>query len=237
MTIATDSTLTKGPAIVELDVRSLVEIIHQSVKEAILSGALPPGSELRQEHLARQFGVSRVPIREAMSRLVADGLVVLRPRRGFVVSSLSLGEIEELCELSLVIDEHAAIVATRARTATDIDEVERLLLSMEALDPMQDGFLAQWQDTNSRFHARLFASSQRNQLNEMVLKVRQSIERYMRIETDLMEHIVRSGLEHRVLFDAFRRGDTEAAGQLSREHSQTIARYLIANLKAREAKA
>lgn len=231
MTEAIDAAPVKG-TIVELDVRSLVELVYQSVKEAILTGALPPGSDLRQERLAKQFGVSRVPIREAMSRLVADGLVVLRPRRGFVVSALTLSEIEELCELSLVIDEHAAIVATRARTSDDVLEVEDLLRTMEALDPAEEGFLSRWQDVNGHFHARLFASSRRDQLNEIVLKVRQSIERYMRIERDLMEHIAESRREHEALFDAFRRGDTEAAGRLSREHSQTIARYLITNLRS-----
>src|ERR1700737_928702 len=76
--------------------------------EGILSGAFPPGLVLRQEELSRRFGASRVPLREAMPRLEVEGLVVLRPRRGYAVRSLERSEIREIFELRAVVEEHLA---------------------------------------------------------------------------------------------------------------------------------
>ena len=78
------------------NVNSLPEATYSWLREGIQSGALPPGSELRQERIAKKFGISRVPIREAMSRLQAEGLVELRPRRGFAVKSLDVAQIVEI---------------------------------------------------------------------------------------------------------------------------------------------
>ena len=75
---------------------SLPEATYSWLRESIQSGALPPGSELRQERIAKKFGISRVPIREAMSRLQAEGLVELRAWRGFAVRSLDVAQIVEI---------------------------------------------------------------------------------------------------------------------------------------------
>src|ERR1700733_15180455 len=109
------------------EARSLPDIIYHWLRERILMGHLMPGSEIRQELLARQFGTSRVPIREALSRLQAEGLITLRPRRGFAVTSLNQDEIIEIFELRMVVEEHAARIATQCRTDADVGEVGALL--------------------------------------------------------------------------------------------------------------
>ena len=106
------------------NLNSLPETTYSWLRESIQSGALPPGSELRQERIAKKFGISRVPIREAMSRLQAEGLVELRPRRGFAVKSLDVAQIVEIFELRMVIEEHAMMTATVMRSERDVAEVE-----------------------------------------------------------------------------------------------------------------
>src|SRR5690348_17564342 len=83
--------------------RPLPEIIYRQLRMDILGGKFKPGQVLRQEELARMFNASRVPLREAMSRLHADGLVVQRPRRGYAVTMLEAHEIVEVFELRIVV--------------------------------------------------------------------------------------------------------------------------------------
>src|ERR1700721_116446 len=113
------------------EARSLPEIIYHWLRERILMGQLMPGTEIRQELFARQFGTSRVPIREALSRLQAEGLITLRPRRGFAVTSLNHDEIIEIFELRMAVEEPAVRIATKARTGKDIGEVEGLVVGLE----------------------------------------------------------------------------------------------------------
>src|SRR5579864_4954403 len=112
----------------------LSEVLHQRVRLDILNGVLKRGQVLRQEELARRFHVSRVPLREAMSRLEAEGLIVLRPRRGYAVMSLDEADIIEIFDIRAVLEEHAAYVAALARTPEDVDAVAKLLQRMETLD-------------------------------------------------------------------------------------------------------
>lgn len=217
------------------EAQSLPELAYRRIRASILSARLPPGSELRQEHLAKEFGISRVPVREAMNRLHAEGLIVLRPRRGFAVPSLTPDEIVEICDLNTLLEEHAAIVATRERTDADVVEVEQILEHMEALTLDDPDDLSTWQELAHRFHERLFASARRRRLQEMVSNLRDAVEPYMRLETDLVEHIAQSNLDHRQILDAFRAKDTHAAGRLSREHAENIKRHLVDSFAAGDA--
>ena len=165
--------------------RSLPDTIYSALREAVLSGVYHPGQALRQEALAKQFQASRVPVREALKRLEAEGLVVLKPRRGFVVTSLDINEIEEVFQLRMVLEEHAAYVATVARTESDVVEVGTLL---EALDntPIDDAKgIAQWASLNRQFHSRLIASSGRQHLGKITKMLRDMVETYVRVEVSM----------------------------------------------------
>ena len=78
---------------------SAQQAAHKWLREMILSGELPAGQALRQEEIARRLGISRLPIREALNRLATEGLVELKPRRGFYVASLNIDEIEDIFEM------------------------------------------------------------------------------------------------------------------------------------------
>ena len=209
------------------DIRSLPEIVYAWLRERILNGSLAPGSELRQEQLARQFAVSRVPVREAMSRLQAEGLIVLRPRRGFAVTSLELSEIVEIFELRMVLEEHALTVATRARRTADIAEVEAILARMEALDRSGADYLLEWGSLNRQFHARLIAAAGRQRLSEVALGLRDAVEPYIRLESHFTGDFGEAETEHRAIFEAFRAGDPEQAGRLSGAHCASTLRRLV----------
>jgi DNA-binding GntR family transcriptional regulator len=215
--------------------QSLPQAIYLAVREAILVGRFRPGEALRQESLARQFDASRVPVREALNRLEAEGLVVLRPRRGFIVASLDLQEVIEIFELRMLLEEHAGFVATERRTKADIAEVGKILDHLEKIKIDKAANIAKWAAYNRQFHARLFESSRRSHLCGVASMLRDKVERYVRVEVAMTGHLDRAQAEHRKIFKAFLEGDAAGVGRLSRNHCESTADRLIAALNAREA--
>ena len=213
------------------NVDSLPETTYSWLRERILSGALPPGTELRQERIAKKFGISRVPIREAMSRLQAEGLVELRPRRGFAVTSLDLSQIVEIFELRMVIEEHALMTATVLRNERDIAETQAILAAMNNLDRNHTNYLAQWAELNRQYHMRLIASAKRERLAKIASNLSDAVEPYVRIESHLTGEVEQAELQHLAIFEAFRQGDADRAGRLSRDHCVSTMYRLIKNIK------
>jgi DNA-binding GntR family transcriptional regulator len=210
--------------------RSVPDIVYQWLRERILVGWLRPGEEIRQELLAREFGTSRVPIREALSRLQAEGLIVLRPRRGFAVTSLNRDEIVEIFELRMAVEEHAMLIATKERTETDVREVETLAERMETLNPSGPQFLQEWMSTNRLFHTRLIECARRKRVSEIALNLRDAIEPYIRIEANFVGRVGYAIVEHRQIVDAFKNSDSEGAARISRKHCESTLSRLLTNI-------
>jgi len=211
---------------------SLPHMLYEQLRSYLLVGELKSGQVLRQEELARRFNVSRVPLREALSQLEADGLIEARPRRGYAVTALDSEEIVELFELRMVIEEHAGRIAARSRTPQDIKEVELVLASMEALDPHEPGFSRQWTLLNYAFHHRIIASTRRRRLTRIAGTLRSTTEPYVGMEIDLTGDAEDASREHRELLAALRAGDADGLAELSRLHVEGTARRLMKGLRS-----
>lgn len=214
--------------------QSLPQAIYLALREAILSGRFRPGEALRQENLAKSFDSSRVPVREALNRLEAEGLAVLRPRRGFIVAALDIDEVIEIFQLRMVLEEHAGFVATERRTQADIAEVGKILSNLEKIKIDKAANIAKWAAYNRQFHTRLFKSSRRSHVCGVTNMLRDKVERYVRVEVAMTGHLDRAQAEHRKIFKAFADGDGARVGRLSRQHCESTADRLIAALRARE---
>ncbi len=212
-------------------VQSLPELVREHIREAILCGAYPSGEPLRQEEIARRLGVSRVPVREALKRLESEGLVVLRPRRGYAVASLDPDEIEEIFEIRMILEERAGYLATLERAPADIAALEALLRRMDGLAADTPSNIALWAALNRAFHARLFEPSGRKHLARMAGVLRDSVERYVRVDAGMGGRLGEAQAEHRAIMEAFRAGDARRVGRLSRDHCLHTCRSLIASLR------
>ena len=213
---------------------SLPSIIYEKLRVDILDGVLRPGQPLRQEELSKRFDVSRVPLREAMTRLTADGLIVLRPRRGYAVTELQRSEILEIFELRAVVEEHAGMLAAHARTPADIEKVEASLLNMEKLKSTTSNYMLKWLRGNYEFHANLIASSRREHLARHAAMLRDTVEPYIRMEMQMTGDVMQAEQDHRELFEAFVCGDASNLAVLSRKHVESTARRLLDGLKRLE---
>jgi DNA-binding GntR family transcriptional regulator len=210
---------------------SIQDQIYARLRRDILDGVYQPGQTLRQEEMARQSNASRVPLREALARLEAEGLIVRRPRRGYAVALLDHADIVEIFELRMVLEEHAGYLAARSRTAEDVETVRELLVRMEGADHTHEGAFARWSLTNYRFHNRIIESSRRPRLCRIALSLRDSVEAYVRLEAAMTGEVRDAESEHRQIFDAFRAGDANGLAKLSRQHVAGTASRLLDGLR------
>jgi DNA-binding GntR family transcriptional regulator len=187
-----------------------------ALRERILRGDYPEGEPLRQDALADQLGVSRIPVREALRQLEAEGLVTFNPHRGAVVSSLSLDEIDELFEL------RAEIECDLLRRAIPKMNDEQLERANEVLDEFQDALRAgeatRWGPLNWHFHAALHAPAERNFTMGVLQKLHQHSDRYFRMQVLLTHGGNRANEEHREIIGAVARKDITDACRLMQAH-------------------
>lgn len=213
---------------------SLPETVYLQLRHAIHNGGLKPGEVLRQEELARKLGVSRAPLREALPRLEADGMIVLRPRRGYYVVTLDPDEIEDIFDVRATMEEKAVRAATARRSPEDVRKVMAILEKMESIDPMADSERRHWFDLNFEFHDAIAGVSARRHLTKLVSNLRSLVEPYIRVEVSITGDVNQANLEHSRLAKAFEEGHVELAGSLIRVHIQSTANRLLAGLRRTE---
>jgi DNA-binding GntR family transcriptional regulator len=204
---------TPGPRLENL---TLWERVHQHLREEILANRLPAGTELSEVALARQLGVSRGPIRESIVRLASEGLVLVRPRRGAVVRSLSHVEFVEAYQVREALEVMAVRLAVQRLTAAHFDELERLNDAMASFAEAGDvgGFF----DANAAFHSTLVEASGNETLGEIHRQLLGQMGRYRMQSLALRGNLQRSIAEHRAIVRAARKGDVERASRLMGEH-------------------
>jgi DNA-binding GntR family transcriptional regulator len=200
-------------------------MIYAWLHKAILNGTLAPGQVLRQEELAAQFKTSRVPLREALQSLQAEGLVVLRPRRGYAVSLLDAQQLAGLMQMRILVEGYAGYVGTRQRSQADVKIVVAAVQEMEKL-PMKlarESHRLRWSSLNRIFHAGIFTPSGNENLLQVSANINAKLDPYIMNDAASVEAQEISRAEHRHIFEAFSAGDAERVGILSRLHCERAA--------------
>ncbi|HXF98363.1 MAG TPA: GntR family transcriptional regulator [Gaiellaceae bacterium] len=213
-----------------------------ALEEAIVSGEIPPGSVLRQEHLSEQFRVSRTPVREALRRLAALGLVTFEPNRGVRVRSLSRDELREAFLVRAELESLATEIATPKMTPADLarlEEAERAFArATEELVEMshagrQDLQLARrWLLANHAFHDVIYAAAQVPLIERMAKAARRTflVKPVWATGADLDDLYRRNVAQHRAIREAIAARSPEGARVLAREHVLSSGRLLEAIL-------
>lgn len=211
--------------------RTLPSIVYHKLRDAILNGAFQPGQMLRQDEVAAKLGVSRSPLREALPRLVADGIVVLHPYRGYAVASLDPKEITEVFDLRRLLETELARRSISRRTAADIAVIYGIAHEMSQLagDLVPEN-LAKWFDLHMGFHTALLSAADCPHHLHALDHSRNLIEAYVRTETRLTGDLVQAQQEHEQLAEAFVLGDADTFVELTRKHSEHTRARLLARL-------
>jgi DNA-binding GntR family transcriptional regulator len=203
--------------------QSLVDIAYVALRDAITSGALLPGTRLREAALAQHFSISTTPVREALRRLDREGLVRLSPNRGAVVAEFDVREILDLFEIREVLECRAVRRAATQRTR-DLGHAEALLVA-EAKQVAQHDRV-EWNRLEVAFHRAIGDLSGNFELAELAERVHRSVQglcvRCLREPLYGPDQLQLMQAHHQAILDAVRAGDADAAEAHAREHIQHV---------------
>ncbi|MFI7014865.1 GntR family transcriptional regulator [Streptomyces sp. NPDC050164] len=200
------------------------ERVTADLRQEIIAGSLRPGDRLVERELAERFGVSRVPVREAIRALVAEGFVHFETPRRTVVRRLTPNDVKELFELREALEVYAAGLAASRATPGDLAEVQELLDRAAAATEVGDAELIT--DLNSRLHDRIVAMAGNSLLTEALEPVAGRLRWMTRRNEEWPQLLV----EHRELYEAIASGDPERARAHALAHVRTNYRSTVRHL-------
>ena len=207
--------------------RLLPDQVFAEARERILSGRLPADAPIRQDALALELGVSKIPLREALARLESDGLVVSHPNRGFIVRPLSRADAEDVFDLRLRIEPNACVLGSLGADQTAHDAARA---AFDALDAALRNGLADIGRRNREFHLALVRPSGRGVTVETVDRLLALSERYVRVHLGEHRRLDRASHEHETLLNAWLDRRTETVRREARTHIRATLVDLRAQL-------
>jgi DNA-binding GntR family transcriptional regulator len=200
---------------------------YESLRREILQWRLAPGTVLGEVEQATRLGISRTPLREALSRLAADGLVEAQTGRGLVVAAVSPEAVRRLFELREALETAAAALAAIRRDpaafaelASEFDDASRLV---------ERGELDAYYALAARFDDAIDASLDNPYLVSALRGVRTHLERIRRLAQDDPARLVRAAAEHRTIAEAIRDGDADLARHATHVHLRASLRHIQSN--------
>lgn len=197
--------------------------VAEGVRGLIVAGEYAPGTRLRQEEIAERFGASRVPVREALKMLEAEGLVTLVPNAGAWVSKLTLVECEEVYQTRERLEPLLLHYSMPHLTPRDVLELERLAQQMAETEDV-----AEFLQLDRAFHMLSYAGARTLVLNDLVVRLWNTTQPYRRAYTLMIDahnqRIVHD--EHHLLVTAIREGDSDGAERTVENHIRRTRRLL-----------
>lgn len=199
---------------------------YGNLKADILANRLPPGFQAPEPEFAIRLGMSRTPVREALLRLQADGLVELVPRRGARVLPISLDDMREIYEILTVLEpEAAAGLAMRDDKQPIFKALAPAVRSME--QALASGDLDAWGEADGQFHRKLLECHNNQRMSDIITALIEQSQRVRLITLRLREPPHRSTQEHREILDHIMAGRADEARNTFREHRERAAKELL----------
>ena len=209
---------------------SIEEFVISTLRRAIVTAQIKPGEPLDQEELARQLGVSRTPVRQALRVLESENLVTVFPQRGAVVAELSLIEIQNIFMIRMLLEGHAARVGAECTSPQVTKTLEILYKKMCSTTNDQSN----WLMLDREFHTSIYAVGNNPRLSQIIMALRDDVERYVRTYIDTQDNILRSNVKHKLILDAFSKGDALACEKHTLDHLDEVLQIFRTNLEDKQ---
>jgi DNA-binding GntR family transcriptional regulator len=211
--------------------RTLSAAIAERLRQEILSGLHLSGSQLRQDALAIAYGVSRIPVREALFQLEAEGLVHIVPHKGAVVTSQSIEEINDVFELRAMLEPRLFRQSIPGLTAQDFARIDGLREAFTTAIKAKD--CSRWGMLNAELHLALYARAALPRTTSTVAGLLQTSDRYTRLQLSTPAAMKRAEREHAELVALSKANNIESACNLLTRHIEAVRCDLIELLNAR----
>jgi len=206
---------------------SLSALIYDQLKSAITSMDIyDPGADLKLDErgLSEQFGASRTPLREALTRLDQDGLVKILPRRGIIIVRKTKAEILEMITVWAALESMAARLVCEIATDTELAELQRLVDSYDSSRVYQH--MSEYSDDNIRFHSTIIRLSKCDLIAEMIDSLFRHVRAIRRRTIHEKDRAERSVRDHSAIVAALVKRDADRAAKLVREHTMKLRKHV-----------
>ncbi|MFZ4896557.1 GntR family transcriptional regulator [Plantibacter sp. Mn2098] len=201
---------------------------YRSLREEILEGILRPGMVLAEVEQSTRLGISRTPLREALSRLSADGLVGSTPGRGLVVTEVSTDRIDDLFRVRRALEEQAARLAAQHGDPARFTAIAAEFADAGTLLEQGDEAKRAYYDLVARFDAEIAAAADNPYLTQALGNLRTHLDRVRRLSKDRPDRLLAAAAEHRLIAEAIAAGDEELAAHATHVHLHLSLRSIHA---------
>jgi DNA-binding GntR family transcriptional regulator len=202
------------------------EMITNALRSAILQGRYQSGEPLRQDRIAAEFGISKIPVREALVQLRTEGLITFSPNRGAVVSELSHEEVDEIYTMRIALEAKALERAIPALRPADLIRAQAVLDIVDTEDDQ-----SRWSELNWEFHAALYQAARMPRLLTTIEMLHNNVARYLVIYLKKLGAQPVSQNEHRAILDSIRHRKAKRAVDQLQQHLERASKRLVGFLK------
>lgn len=220
-----------------LERKSATALIMESLRQRIRDHEFPESEVIRQEPLAEEYGVSVAPVREALARLEAEGLLMLLRHKGYSIRTLTIDDIRQLYEIRALIETELLRFAIQNMDDEALTEAEEIEAKMKKI-AKTGRQSSDWTQLNWRFHTVLYAAARKQQYRNIADNIYANIDRYVHMQLSMSHSVVvpKSVKEHDQLLEYCRERHVEEACRLLRKHITSAADDLIAFLEDRRSR-
>ena len=213
------------------NMKPLREVIIEAIRNAIISGELEPGQQLKERELAVAMGTSTTPIKEALRILSHEGLVETRPRKGTFVSQMVNTSIKEILMLKANLESLAVKLATVKMTDEQINELESQIQIMRELGKKES--IQELKRENTRFHMLIREAADNTVIFQMIMNVVAFDEAFRDRTYKYSEEIEQGFKEHKLIFDAIKERNPELAEERMKHHILRSAESVLEKIEKR----
>lgn len=210
--------------------KTATSFVVEELRQGILSGAIAEGTPLRQDELADKFGLSRMPIRDAIRQLEAEGLVIQEPHKGATVATMTTEDIVEIFDMRIMAECTALKIAFDSIAENHLTELNDVISAMDATDDPD-----QLSKLNQRFHGLLYQDAKRPRLQALIKSLHDSVDRYLRFLLINLDYHKKSQHDHKQIVKACASGDRDSAVKILEEHLIGGRDEVVAFLTSRQA--
>lgn len=209
----------------------LRETVCETLREAIRKGILEPGERLMEVQLAEELGISRTPVREAIRKLEQEGYVIMMPRRGTYVSSVSVSDIKEIFEIRSALESLSTGLAARRIEPDELEKLRALLTEIEGHIKIRD--MDKIVETDIEFHGLLYRVSRNERLVAIIGNLKEQLARFRTLSMSYPGRLQETLEEHRAMVEAIAAGDVEAARDAADRHMERAEETLLKAMRGK----